>query len=121
MRVIAVFPFVLVTTFDTLGWKYAFLRDRVAFRTLLAVRIAGEAFNLTMEEVATSVAISIQADKLIFLTEIPGIPVDTSLPVSEDNPIDTELPLDTAKKLLTTLSPPQRPACCRQTRIAQSD
>jgi len=47
LAVIAVFPFVLVTTFDTLGWKYAFLRDRVPFRTLMAVRIAGEAFNLT--------------------------------------------------------------------------
>ena len=33
----------------------------------------GEAFNLTMEEVATSVAIALQADKLIFLTEMPGI------------------------------------------------
>src|SRR5256712_14166951 len=47
LAIIAVFPFVLVTTFDTLGWRYAFLRDRVPFRTLLAVRIAGEAFNLT--------------------------------------------------------------------------
>ncbi len=28
----------------------------------------GEAFNLTMEEVATSVAIALQADKLLFLT-----------------------------------------------------
>ena len=35
----------------------------------------GEAFNLTMEEVATSVAIALQADKLIFLAEIPGIRV----------------------------------------------
>ena len=35
----------------------------------------GEAFNLTMEEVATSVAIALQADKLIFLTEIPGVRV----------------------------------------------
>ncbi|OLB98725.1 MAG: hypothetical protein AUH30_07025 [Candidatus Rokubacteria bacterium 13_1_40CM_68_15] len=47
LALVAVFPFVVVTTFDTLGWKYAFLRDRVAFRTLLAARIAGEAFNLT--------------------------------------------------------------------------
>ncbi|MDM0110754.1 amino-acid N-acetyltransferase [Variovorax sp. J22R133] len=69
----------------------------------------GEAFNLTMEEVATSVAISIQADKLIFLTEIPGIALDATHPVSEDNPIDTELPLDTAKKLMATLAPAQRP------------
>jgi amino-acid N-acetyltransferase len=35
----------------------------------------GEAFNLTMEEVATSVAIARQADKLIFLAEIPGVRV----------------------------------------------
>jgi len=47
LAVVAVFPFVLVTTFDTLGWRYAFLRDRVPFRRLLAMRIAGEAFNLT--------------------------------------------------------------------------
>ncbi|RYZ05689.1 MAG: amino-acid N-acetyltransferase [Comamonadaceae bacterium] len=69
----------------------------------------GEAFNLTMEEVATSVAISIQADKLIFLTEIPGIRVQSEEPGSDDNPIDTELPLDAARKLLATLSPAQRP------------
>ncbi len=69
----------------------------------------GEAFNLNMEEVATSVAISIQADKLIFLTEIPGIPSDPSRPVGDDNPIDTELPLDEAEKVLASLSTPQRP------------
>ena len=40
----------------------------------------GEAFNLTMEEVATSVAIALQADKLVFLTEIPGIRVDPAAP-----------------------------------------
>jgi amino-acid N-acetyltransferase len=33
----------------------------------------GEAFNLAMEEVATSVAVALQADKLIFVTEVPGI------------------------------------------------
>ncbi len=69
----------------------------------------GEAFNLTMEEVATSVAISIQADKLIFLTEIPGIAQDTTQPAGEDNPIDTELPLDAARKLLAELAPAQQP------------
>jgi amino-acid N-acetyltransferase len=60
----------------------------------------GEAFNLTMEEVATKVAIDIQADKLIFLTEIPGIRVRPDEPESPDNPIDTELPLDDARRLL---------------------
>jgi amino-acid N-acetyltransferase len=69
----------------------------------------GEAFNLTMEEVATSVAIELQADKLIFLTEIPGIRVLAHEPASEDNPIDTELPLAAAKQLLASLPPASLP------------
>ena len=60
----------------------------------------GEAFNLTMEEVATSVAIALHADKLIFVTEVPGIRVRPHEPESEDNPIDTEMPLDVAEALL---------------------
>jgi amino-acid N-acetyltransferase len=63
----------------------------------------GEAFNLTMEEVATSVASALQADKLIFLTEVPGIRMHPDQPEGEDNPIDTELPLAVAEKLLTEL------------------
>jgi amino-acid N-acetyltransferase len=63
----------------------------------------GEAFNLAMEEVATSVATALQADKLIFLTEVPGIYMDPTQPPSEDNPVDTELPLAAAEKLLKEL------------------
>ena len=69
----------------------------------------GEAFNLTMEEVATSVAIAMQADKLIFLTEIPGILSHHDQPAGDDNPIDTELPLAAAEKLLATLPPGEHP------------
>ncbi|MBC7376865.1 MAG: amino-acid N-acetyltransferase [Burkholderiaceae bacterium] len=69
----------------------------------------GEAFNLAMEEVATSVAIALQADKLIFVTEVPGIRMDPAAPESEDNPIDTELPLAAAEKLLEQLPPAQQP------------
>jgi amino-acid N-acetyltransferase len=69
----------------------------------------GEAFNLTMEEVATSVAIALQADKLIFLSEIPGIRVQPNEPESEDNPIDTELPLAAAKAMLASLPSPSQP------------
>jgi amino-acid N-acetyltransferase len=63
----------------------------------------GEAFNLTMEEVATSVAIALQADKLIFMSEVPGIRMNPDEPASVDNPIDTELPLAAAKALLADL------------------
>ena len=69
----------------------------------------GEAFNLTMEEVATSVAAELQADKLLFLTEVPGIRIDPHALASEDNPIDTELPLAAAKKLLTESPNPTQP------------
>ncbi|MDF1480811.1 amino-acid N-acetyltransferase [Extensimonas sp. H3M7-6] len=63
----------------------------------------GEAFNLAMEEVATSVAVALQADKLIFLSEIPGIRMHPEAPASEDNPIDTELSLADAQALLARL------------------
>ncbi len=69
----------------------------------------GEAFNLTMEEVATSVAIALQADKLIFLAEIPGIRAQPLELESDDNPIDTELPLAQAEQLIAGLPNPQQP------------
>jgi amino-acid N-acetyltransferase len=65
----------------------------------------GEAFNLTMEEVATSVAISLQADKLLFLTDWPGIRVHPSEPESDDNPVDTEISLAQARAVLRHLPP----------------
>src|SRR5512139_2411620 len=66
----------------------------------------GEAFNLTMEDVATATAISLQADKLLFVTEVPGIRVDANDPDSE---IDTELPLADAKRMLDALPRAERP------------
>ena len=69
----------------------------------------GEAFNLTMEEVATSVAIALQADKLLFVTEVPGILTQPDQPESEDNPIDTEMPLAAAEKMLAELPPATHP------------
>ncbi|MBI4588365.1 MAG: flippase-like domain-containing protein [Candidatus Rokubacteria bacterium] len=41
------FPFALITVLDTLGWRYAFGRNPASFSTLVAVRLAGEAFNVT--------------------------------------------------------------------------
>jgi amino-acid N-acetyltransferase len=55
------------------------------------------------------VAAELQADKLIFLTEIPGIRIQPHEPESEDNPIDTELPLAAAKQLLASLPNPTLP------------
>nr|WP_297350938.1 amino-acid N-acetyltransferase [uncultured Caldimonas sp.] len=66
----------------------------------------GEAFNLTMEDVATSTAIALQADKLLFLTEIAGIREDQADP---ESPIDTELALPEAERLLASLPRPTQP------------
>ncbi len=68
----------------------------------------GEAFNLSMEEVATSVAIALQADKMLFLTETPGLRVHPEEPASDDNPIVTEMPLEAAQRLLARLPAPEK-------------
>lgn len=47
LAIVLCFPHSLVTIFDTLGWRFAFPRDGVAFRTLVSARLAGEAFNMT--------------------------------------------------------------------------
>ncbi len=47
LLIILVLPFGLTTLLDTLGWRYAFRRNAVPFWSLLAARLAGEAFNLT--------------------------------------------------------------------------
>ncbi len=66
----------------------------------------GEAFNLTMEDVATSTAIALQADKLLFITEVPGIHEDLN---DADSAIDTELALAEAERLLAQLPRPTVP------------
>lgn len=69
----------------------------------------GEAFNLSMEDVATSAAVALQADKLIFVSEVRGVPQD---PAAADEPefeIDQELALAEAKRLLAALPDPKEP------------
>ena len=67
----------------------------------------GEAFNLTMEDVATSTAIALRADKLLFLTEVPGIREN---PQDAQAAIDTELALADAKRMLAALPAPTQPS-----------
>ncbi len=66
----------------------------------------GEAFNLTMEDVATATAVALQADKLLFITEVPGIREHREDPESA---IDTELSLAEARRLMAALPRPERP------------
>ncbi|MBQ0934732.1 amino-acid N-acetyltransferase [Ideonella paludis] len=66
----------------------------------------GEAFNLSMEDVAVATAAALQADKLLFLTETGGI---RETPDDPESPIDTELALADAERLLATMPPASLP------------
>jgi uncharacterized membrane protein YbhN (UPF0104 family) len=39
-------PYALIMAADTLGWRYAFARDRTSYRRLYGARLAGEALNV---------------------------------------------------------------------------
>lgn len=67
----------------------------------------GEAFNLTMEDVATATAIALQADKLLFVTEVAGVRENPSDP---DSAIDTELALADAERMLARMPRPTQPS-----------
>ena len=100
----------MVRKVDAAGIKRSLDHGAMVLLSPFGFSPTGEAFNLTMEEVATSVAIALQADKLVFLTEIPGIRVKPGEPESDDNPIDTELPLAAAERILASLPSPQQPS-----------
>jgi len=99
----------LVRKVDVAGIQRALDMDALVLLSPFGFSPTGEAFNLNMEEVATSVAIALKADKLLFLSEVPGIRTDPAAPEGDDNPIDTELPLAQAKQLLARVPPSQRP------------
>lgn len=91
---------------DTEGIRKSLEMGALVLLSPLGFSPTGEAFNLSMEEVATSVAIALGADKLLFMTEIPGVHSDPNNPQS---PIETEIPLDRARNLLNQLPPAQTP------------
>ncbi|MBI2159505.1 MAG: flippase-like domain-containing protein [Candidatus Rokubacteria bacterium] len=74
LAVVLCFPVTLVMLFDTLGWRFAFLRDGVGFRTLVTARLAGEAFNAT----TPTAALGGEAVKAWLLRG--AVPLDASVP-----------------------------------------
>jgi len=96
----------LVRRVDQVAIRRAIESGAIVLLSPFGFSPTGEAFNLTMEDVATASAVALQADKLIFLTEIPGIREDAADPESS---IDTELALADARRLLAALQPPTQP------------
>jgi amino-acid N-acetyltransferase len=97
----------LVRRVDGVGIRRAIDAGALALLSPFGFSPTGEAFNLTMEDVATSTAITLQADKLLFLTEVPGV---REAPDDPQSAIDTELALADAKKLLAALPAPAQPS-----------
>lgn len=58
---------------DTQPLRFALDSGAIVLMAPLGFSATGEAFNLTMEDVASRTAIELQADKLIYLTEVDGI------------------------------------------------
>lgn len=96
----------LVRKVDAATIRFTLDSGSIALLSNLGFSATGETFNLTMEEVAVGTAVALDADKLIFLTETPGL-LDTEGRVrSEVSEAETEqllaggtLPADTAHYL----------------------
>ena len=63
----------LVRKVDTQAIRLALGNDALVLLPPLGFSPTGEAFNLSMEDVATATAIALDADKLIFVTETDGV------------------------------------------------
>jgi amino-acid N-acetyltransferase len=97
----------LVRRVDQLAIRSAIESGALVLLSPFGFSPTGEAFNLTMEEVATSTAIALGVDKLVFMTEIPGIHERAD---DAESAIDTELSLAEAKRLLAALPSPTQPS-----------
>jgi len=64
----------LVRKVDAATIRFALSSGAVVLLSPLGFSPTGEMFNLSMEDVAARTAIALDADKLVFLTETPGVP-----------------------------------------------
>ncbi|TAK90968.1 MAG: amino-acid N-acetyltransferase [Burkholderiaceae bacterium] len=71
----------------------ALQEDNIVLLSPFGFSPTGEGFNLAMEDVATSTAIALQAEKLIFITELPRL-------LDADGEVITELTADDADQIV---------------------
>lgn len=83
----------LVRKVDVKAITQSLDNNSIVLLSTLGFSPTGEAFNLTLEDVATSAARAIKADKLIFVSQIEGI-------FDKDDNLLEELELDSARALL---------------------
>lgn len=83
----------LVRKIDTQAIRQALASGSIVLLSPLGFSPTGEAFNLSMEDVATAAAIALDSDKLIFLTEVEGV-------FAPDGRLLTEISEGRARELL---------------------
>jgi amino-acid N-acetyltransferase len=83
----------LVRKVDADAIRFVLSNGSIVLISPLGFSPTGEAFNLTMEDVACSVATAIKADKLILLTEVDGVRGDSGA-------LLTELTVEAAERML---------------------
>jgi amino-acid N-acetyltransferase len=84
----------VVRKIDTQTINMALSANAVVMLSPLGYSATGEAFNLSMEDVAAKVAIAFDADKLIYITEVPGVH-------DKSGKLLTEVSEDAAKQILS--------------------
>ncbi|MFN7835091.1 MAG: amino-acid N-acetyltransferase [Burkholderiaceae bacterium] len=83
----------LVRKVDVEAIRQALASNSIVLLSPLGFSPTGEAFNLTMEDVATSAAVALKADKLIFVTQVEGV-------LTPDGTLIEELEVDAAQAML---------------------
>ncbi len=83
----------VVRKIDAESIRHSLASRKLVLLSPLGFSPTGEAFNLSMEDVASAAAIALRADKLIFLTEAPGV-------LDSEGELVREMSLDAAADLL---------------------
>lgn len=83
----------VVRKVDAVAIQRALDNQQIVLLSNIGHSATGEAFNLAMEEVAAATAMALDADKLVFLAEVPGVHGD-------DGRIQTEISEARARALL---------------------
>jgi amino-acid N-acetyltransferase len=85
----------LVRKVDVQALRFSLNSGAIVLLSPLGFSPTGEAFNLSMEDVASATAVALDADKLLFLTETPGV-------LDPDGVLLTEISEGQARALLAS-------------------
>ena len=105
----------LVRKIDSEGIRLALADNNLVLLSPFGYSPTGEAFNLTMEDIATQAALNIQAHKLIFIGESEGVSKPASHGEESANPsIERELSLQQAQTIVQMREAPSFPSSSKQ-------